>query len=65
MDMSAEILLPENTKVGMPGDNLLCKFRFEQDSIINEGQRFALRESGKTIGHGIITKILDDDAVPE
>jgi len=29
MDLSAEILLPENTKVGMPGDNLTVKFRFD------------------------------------
>ena len=29
MDMSAEIMLPKNTKVGTPGDNLLCKFKFD------------------------------------
>lgn len=49
----------------MPGDNLLCQFRFQSECVVNEGDRFALRESGKTVGHGIVTKILDNDAVPE
>ena len=34
MDMSAEIMLPDNTEVGMPGDNLLCKLRFDLNSVI-------------------------------
>lgn len=35
--MSAEIMLPANTKVGMPGDNLLCKMRFDVESVVEEG----------------------------
>ncbi len=59
-----ELVLPDNVKVGMPGDNLLIKMRFDVKTYAKEGQRFAIRESGKTIAHGVITKILKDNAVP-
>lgn len=48
----------------MPGDNLTVKMRFHFPVFISDGLRFALRDSGKTIGHGLITKLLPDDAVP-
>lgn len=49
----------------MPGDNLIVKLRFHSPVAIDEGVRFALRDSGKTIGHGIITKVLKDNDVPK
>lgn len=64
-DIAAEIVLPDNCEIGMPGDNLKIKMRTSSPVFIENGQRFALRESGKTIGHGIITEILNDDAIPE
>ena len=64
-DIAAELQLPDNCEIGMPGDNLKIKMRMSSPAFIENGQRFALRESGKTIGHGIITEILSDDAVPE
>jgi hypothetical protein len=38
--------------------------RFHFPVYIQDGLRFALRDSGKTVGHGIITKLLPDDAIP-
>ena len=38
--------------------------RFHQPVFVQDGLRFALRDSGKTVGHGIITKLLSADAVP-
>ncbi len=64
-DIPTEIMLPENCKIGMPGDNLTVKLRFEIPVVLEEKLKFAFREGGKTVGHGIITKILEDDAVPE
>ena len=55
--------MPDNVKVGMPGDNLTVQMRYHFPVFIQPGLRFALRDSGKTIGHGIITKLLPDDAV--
>ena len=41
------------------------KMRFNSPVFVEEGLRFALRDSGKTIGHGLITKLLPDDAVEQ
>lgn len=49
----------------MPGDNLIVKLRFHNPVAVEEGLRFALRDSGKTIGHGIITKVLADNEIPK
>lgn len=64
-DVASEIKLPDNVKIGMPGDNLAVQMRFHAPVAVEEGLRFALRDSGKTIGHGIVTKVLSDDAVPK
>ena len=48
----------------MPGDNLKVSMRFHYPVFVQEGLWFALRDSGKTVGHGLITKLLPDDAVP-
>lgn len=49
----------------MPGDNLTVKMRFHSPVAVEEGLRFALRDSGKTIGHGLVTKVLKDNEVPK
>ena len=63
-DIAVDVVLPKNVKVGMPGDNLTLQLRLAFHLPVNVGLRFALRESGKTIGHGIITNILKDEAIP-
>jgi len=58
-DVTGEILLPEGTEMVMPGDrveNLTVKLI--SPVALEEKQRFAIREGGKTVGAGIVTKIL-------
>lgn len=54
----ASIHLPDSVKMVMPGDNVTCTVELAQNLAINEGLRFALREGGRTIGQGVISKIL-------
>jgi elongation factor Tu len=63
-DVAADIILPPQLKIAMPGDNLTVKFRLNNPLALHSGIRFALRECGKTIGHGIITKVLKDTDIP-
>ena len=61
-DIAADIILPKDVPMAMPGDNLTVTFRLTEKLTMQTGIRFALRESGKTIGHGVISKLLEDDA---
>jgi elongation factor Tu len=64
-DVASVIVLPENQRICMPGDNLTIKLKLEASLPIEKGLRFALRESGKTIGHGVISKVLKNDDIPD
>lgn len=44
----------------MPGENLLCKMKLAYPLPISQGLRFALREGGKTVAAGVITKLFED-----
>ena len=44
----------------MPGDNILCKMKLTVPLPILPGLRFALREGGKTVAAGVITKLFED-----
>ena len=57
-DSACEILLPEGTKIAMPGDNLIVKFELNYPLSMVEGSRFTLREGGRTVAVGVISKIL-------
>lgn len=46
--------------MGMPGDNLTVKMKLNYPLPILKGQRFALREGGKTVAAGVITELLED-----
>lgn len=48
----------------MPGDNLTLYIRLDNPLPVEKGLRFALRESKKTIGHGVISRVLLDDTIP-
>lgn len=62
-DIACDVVLPDGMKIGMPGDNLTVKMRLNHQLPIENGLLFALREGGRTIGHGVIAKILDNKAV--
>ena len=57
LDVTGEILLPEGVEMVMPGDNVTIKVELIYPVAINEGLRFAIREGGRTVGAGQVTKI--------
>ena len=59
LDVTGEITLPEGTEMVMPGDNLEITVQLITPVACSEGLRFAIREGGRTVGSGQITKILD------
>lgn len=59
-DVAADIELAEEVQMGMPGDNLTIKMKLNYPLPILKGQRFALREGGKTVAAGVITTLLED-----
>lgn len=58
-DVTGEIQLSKEIEMVMPGDNISIDVELIQPVALNEGLRFAIREGGKTVGAGKITKILD------
>ncbi len=57
-DVTGVVDLPEGTEMVMPGDNTEMKVTLIQPIAMEEGLRFAIREGGRTVGAGRVTKIL-------
>jgi len=57
-DVTGTIALPEGTKMVMPGDNVTMTVELITPVGIEEKMRFAIREGGRTVGAGIVTKII-------
>jgi elongation factor Tu len=57
-DVTGSIKLPEGVEMVMPGDNILMTVELGQPVAIEDGLRFAIREGGRTVGAGVVTKIL-------
>ena len=58
-DVTGDIELPEGVEMVMPGDNTRFKVQLIVPVAMEEGLRFAIREGGRTVGAGVVTKILD------
>ena len=58
-DVTGEVTLPEGTEMVMPGDTMTFKVKLIQAVALEEKQRFAIREGGKTVGAGVVTKIIN------
>lgn len=58
-DVTGTIVLPDGVEMVMPGDNLTITVDLIQPIALNVGLRFAIREGGRTVGAGQVTKILD------
>ena len=56
-DVTGSIKLPEGTEMVMPGDNIKMDVELISDIAMDEGLRFAIREGGRTVGAGVVTKI--------
>ena len=59
LDITGEITLPEGVEMVMPGDNVTITVELIYAVAINEGLQFAIREGGRTVGAGQVTKILE------
>jgi len=57
-DVTGEVTLPQGTEMVMPGDTVNLKVKLIAPVAMEEQQRFAIREGGKTIGAGVVTKII-------
>ena len=57
-DVTGDITLPEGTEMAMPGDTINLKIKLIAPIALEEKQRFAIREGGKTVGAGVVTKII-------
>lgn len=57
-DVTGEVKLPEGVEMIMPGDNAKMSVELIQPIAMSEGQNFAIREGGLTVGAGVITKII-------
>ena len=58
-DVTGEVNLPEGTEMVMPGDNTEMTVKLGKPIAMDEGLRFAIREGGRTVGAGRVTKILE------
>lgn len=57
-DVTGEVTLPQGTEMVMPGDTMKFTVKLIQPVALEEKQRFAIREGGKTVGAGVVTKII-------
>jgi len=51
--------LPKGTEMVMPGDNIQMTVTLIQPIAMEEGLRFAIREGGRTVGAGVVAKVLE------
>jgi elongation factor Tu len=57
-DVTGTVKLPEGTEMVMPGDNIQMEIELITPIAMDEGLRFAIREGGRTVGAGVVTKII-------
>jgi elongation factor Tu len=57
-DVTGAVELPENTEMVMPGDNIQMKVELIAPIAMEDGLRFAIREGGRTVGAGVVSKII-------
>ncbi|MDR0897165.1 MAG: elongation factor Tu, partial [Oscillospiraceae bacterium] len=59
-DVTGNIKLPEGVEMVMPGDNVQMECTLITPIAIEEGLRFAIREGGRTVGSGVVTRVIAD-----
>ena len=57
-DVTGEIILPAGTEMVMPGDTITLDVKLIAPVAMDEKLRFAIREGGKTVGAGVVTKVI-------
>lgn len=59
-DIACEVTLPTDGQMAMPGDNLGIHLKLDRPLPVSQGNRFALREGGRTVASGVITEVVAD-----
>ena len=57
-DVTGEVTLAEKVEMVMPGDTVTFKVKLIAPVAMEQGMRFAIREGGRTVGAGVVTKIV-------
>ncbi|OQA30983.1 MAG: Elongation factor Tu [Betaproteobacteria bacterium ADurb.Bin341] len=57
--MTGSIELPEGVEMVMPGDNVAMTVKLIAPIAMEEGLRFAIREGGRTVGAGVVAKVIE------
>jgi elongation factor Tu len=57
-DVTGSVTLPEGTEMVMPGDNVKMTVQLIAPIAMEQGLRFAIREGGRTVGAGVVAKVL-------
>jgi len=58
-DITGEVILPAGTEMVMPGDNISVEVHLINPVAMDEGLRFAIREGGRTVGAGVVAKVIE------
>ena len=58
-DVTGTVVLPEGTEMVMPGDNITMNVELIAPIAMDDGLRFAIREGGRTVGAGVVSKVTD------
>jgi elongation factor Tu len=58
-DVTGAVKLPEGVEMVMPGDNVELEIELISDVALEDGSRFAIREGGRTVGAGVVTKVIE------
>jgi len=58
-DVTGTVVLPEGTEMVMPGDNIAMEVELMAPIAMDEGLRFAIREGGRTVGAGVVAKVVE------
>ena len=59
-DTACDLTLPDDKEMAMPGDNITVDLKLHVPLPMDKGNRFALREGGKTVAAGVITEVIPD-----
>lgn len=58
-DVTGDVVLPDGVEMVMPGDNVEFNVKLLAPVVLEKGLKFAIREGGQTVGHGVITEVKD------
>ncbi|MEG1524660.1 MAG: elongation factor Tu, partial [Clostridia bacterium] len=58
-DVTGTVALPEGVEMVMPGDNIMMTINLITPIAMDEGLRFAIREGGRTVASGVVSKVIE------